>query len=96
MILRPFFGDQGLNTRTVEAVWGFGLGLDVGTLTKEGAMKALKVTLRSEEGKKMRDRIGVQRELAYNAVKPNGSSVENFKTLVKLVGNRLTLKHQAN
>ncbi|KAL4296219.1 hypothetical protein GQ457_12G025160 [Hibiscus cannabinus] len=96
MILRPFFGDQGLNTRTVEGVWGFGVGLEGGTVTKEGVMKALKVTMRSEEGKKMRDRIGVQRELAYNAVKPNGSSVENFKTLVKVVGNRLTLKHQAN
>ncbi|KAK8595793.1 hypothetical protein V6N13_000483 [Hibiscus sabdariffa] len=89
MIFRPFFGDQGLNTRTVEAVWGFGLGLEGGTLTKEGAMKALKLTLCSEQGKKMRDRIGIQKELAYNAVKPNGgSSVENFKTLVKVVRNK--------
>ncbi|GMJ07189.1 UDP-glucosyl transferase 78D2 [Hibiscus trionum] len=96
MILRPFFGDQGLNARTVEAVWGFGVGLEGGTLTKEGAMKALKVALCSEEGKKMKDRIGVQRELAYNAVKSDGSSVENFRTLLKIVSNGLTLKHQAN
>ncbi|GMI97547.1 UDP-glucosyl transferase 78D2 [Hibiscus trionum] len=89
MIFRPFFGDQGLNTRTVEAVWGFGLGLEGGTLTKEGAMKALKLTLCSEQGKKMRDRIGVQKLLAYNALKPNGSSVENFKTLVKVASVRL-------
>ncbi|KAE8705951.1 Flavonoid 3-O-glucosyltransferase [Hibiscus syriacus] len=52
MILRPFFGDQGLNTRTVEAVWGFGLGLEGGTLTKVGAMKALEFTFCSEQGKK--------------------------------------------
>ncbi|XP_039057943.1 flavonoid 3-O-glucosyltransferase-like [Hibiscus syriacus] len=87
MICRPFFGDQGLNTRTVEAIWGFGLGLEGGTLTKEGAMKALKLTLRSQQGKQLRDRIRPQKELAYNAVKPNGSSVENFKTLVKVVSN---------
>ncbi|KAK8595794.1 hypothetical protein V6N13_000484 [Hibiscus sabdariffa] len=97
MVFRPFFGDQGLNTRTVEGVWGFGLGLEGGTLTKEGAMKALKLTLCSEQGKKMRDRIGQQKELAYNAVKPNGgSSVENFKTLLKVVSNKLTLKHKGN
>ncbi|KAL4284660.1 hypothetical protein GQ457_16G005430 [Hibiscus cannabinus] len=96
MIFRPFFGDQTLNTRTVEAVWGFGLGLEGGTLTKEGAVKALKLTMCSEQGKKMRDRIGQQKELAYNAVKPNGSSVENFKTLVKVVSNKLTLKHKGN
>ncbi|PPD98521.1 hypothetical protein GOBAR_DD04430 [Gossypium barbadense] len=86
MICRPFFGDQQLNTRTVEVVWGFGLGL-------EGAKKALKLILCSQEGKKMREKIRVQKELACKAVKPNGSSNENFKTLVKLVSNTY---HQVN
>ncbi|MBA0625994.1 hypothetical protein Godav_003732 [Gossypium davidsonii] len=85
MIFRPFYGDQILNTRTVEVVWGFGLGLEGGTLTKEGTQKALKLILCSEQGKKMREKIGIHRERAYTAVKPKGSSVENFKTLVKLV-----------
>ncbi|KAG4150496.1 hypothetical protein ERO13_D04G007800v2 [Gossypium hirsutum] len=93
MICRPFFGDQQLNTRTVEVVWGFGLGLEGGTLTKEGAKKALKLILCSQEGKKMREKIRVQKELACKAVKPNGSSNENFKTLVKLVSNTY---HQVN
>ncbi|KAE8657959.1 Flavonoid 3-O-glucosyltransferase [Hibiscus syriacus] len=93
MIFRPFFGDQGLNTRTVEAVWGFGLGLEGGTLTKGGVMKALKMTLSGEQGKKMREKIGLEKELAYNAVKPNGSSVENFKTLVKIVCNKPALNY---
>ncbi|XVF47732.1 hypothetical protein PTKIN_Ptkin03bG0134500 [Pterospermum kingtungense] len=85
MIFRPFFGDQKLNTRTVEAVWGFGLGLEEGTFTNEGTKKALKLILSTEEGKKMRERIGVQKELAHKAVQPNGSSFENFKTLVNVV-----------
>ncbi|PPR98863.1 hypothetical protein GOBAR_AA21805 [Gossypium barbadense] len=84
--LWPFFGDQQLNTRTVEVVWGFGLGLEGGTLTK-GAKKALKLILCSQERKKMREKIRVQKELACKAVKPNGSSNENFKTLVKVVSN---------
>ncbi|KAK6235924.1 UDP-glucuronosyl/UDP-glucosyltransferase - like 10 [Theobroma cacao] len=85
MIFRPFFGDQRLNTRTVEAVWGFGLGLEGGTFTKDGTIKALKFILSTEEGKRMREKIGVQKELAFKAVQPNGSSIENFKTLVKIV-----------
>ncbi|KAH1037998.1 hypothetical protein J1N35_039741 [Gossypium stocksii] len=87
MICRPFFGDQQLNTRSVEVVWGLGLGLEGGTLTKEGAKKALKLILCSQEGKKMREKLRVQKELVRKAVKPNGSSTENFRTLVKLVSN---------
>ncbi|XVE98726.1 hypothetical protein REPUB_Repub03eG0132900 [Reevesia pubescens] len=90
MIFRPFFGDQRLNTRTVEAVWEFGLGLDEGTLTKEGTKKALKFILSTEEGKKMREKIGVQKELAYKAVQPNGSSVEYFKTLIAVINKSTT------
>ncbi|OMO88799.1 UDP-glucuronosyl/UDP-glucosyltransferase [Corchorus capsularis] len=85
MIFRPFFGDQGLNTKTVEAVWGFGLGLEGGMFTKEATVKALKVILSSDEGKKMREKIAVQKELAFKAVEPNGSSVENFKKLVEIM-----------
>ncbi|GAV89279.1 UDPGT domain-containing protein [Cephalotus follicularis] len=85
MICRSFFGEQPLNKRTVEVVWKTGLGVD--QFTKDGTMKALKVILSSEEGKKMRERIGVQRELAVNAVQSDGSSTENFKTLVQTVTN---------
>ncbi|MBA0645697.1 hypothetical protein Goklo_013760, partial [Gossypium klotzschianum] len=80
MVFRPFFGDQKLNTRTVEAIWGFGLGLEGGMLTKEATTNALNFILSTEEGKKMRQKVGVQKELAYKAVQPNGSSIENFKT----------------
>ncbi|OMP03777.1 UDP-glucuronosyl/UDP-glucosyltransferase [Corchorus capsularis] len=85
MIFRPFFGDQGLNTKTVEAVWGFGLGLEGGMFTKQAKVKALKVILSSDERKKMREKIAVQKELAFKAVEPNGSSVENFKKLVEIM-----------
>ncbi|KAA3470745.1 flavonoid 3-O-glucosyltransferase-like [Gossypium australe] len=85
MVFRPFFGDQKLNTRTVETIWGFGLGLEGGTLTKEATTNALNFILSTEEGKKMRQKVEVQKELAYKAVQPNGSSIENFKTLVGVV-----------
>ncbi|XVE71783.1 hypothetical protein DITRI_Ditri10aG0179400 [Diplodiscus trichospermus] len=94
MIFRPFFGDQRLNTRTVEAVWGFGLGLEGGTITKEGTKKALTFILSTPEGKKMREKIAVQKELAYKAVQPNGSSVKNFETLVKVITN--TCQHNGS
>ncbi|KAJ1433510.1 UDP-glucuronosyl/UDP-glucosyltransferase [Sesbania bispinosa] len=85
MIGRPFFGDQKINTRMLESAWGIGVGVDKGVLTKETALKALKLTISSEEGKKMREKIGELRESALEAVKPDGSSTRNFSTLIQIV-----------
>ncbi|KAJ7955755.1 UDP-glycosyltransferase [Quillaja saponaria] len=84
MICRPFFGDQRLNTQVLEKVWGIGIGIENHVITKKGAVKALKSTL-SREGKKMREKIGRFKEPAMKAVEPNGSSTENFKTLLEIV-----------
>ncbi|CAK7328442.1 unnamed protein product [Dovyalis caffra] len=83
MICRPFFGDQTVNTRNVEAVWGTGIGIEGGRITKEGVTKALKLILSTEEGNKMRKKLEYFQGLALDAVKSNGSSTKNFETLVE-------------
>ncbi|KAJ7979495.1 UDP-glycosyltransferase [Quillaja saponaria] len=87
MICRPFFGDQRLNTRILESVWGIGMGIENQVITKNGAVKALELILSCEEGKKMREEIGKLKGPAMKAVEYNGSSTENFKTLVEIVTN---------
>ncbi|GLT97539.1 hypothetical protein SLE2022_150980 [Rubroshorea leprosula] len=87
LIVRPFFGEQNLNNRFVEAVWGMGLGVEGGILTKDVMVKALKLILSTEEGEKMRKKIGVHKELALKAVEPNGSTTKNFENLVKIISN---------
>ncbi|KAG2699298.1 hypothetical protein I3843_07G185700 [Carya illinoinensis] len=87
MICRPFFGDQMLNMRVVESVWGIGLGIEGTVFTKDGAVKALEQTLLNEQGKKMREKAEAFRETALKAVGINGDSSENLKTLIELVTN---------
>ncbi|KAF5725917.1 putative Flavonoid 3-O-glucosyltransferase [Tripterygium wilfordii] len=90
LICRPFFGDQPLNMRIVDAVWETGVGVDGGMLTKDETIKALELILCSEKGKKMREKLKAQKELAFNAVKSGGSSDENFETLVEVVSRTST------
>ncbi|XP_011079313.1 anthocyanidin 3-O-glucosyltransferase 7-like [Sesamum indicum] len=84
MICRPFFGDQMINRRLVEDVWGIGVGVEGGAFTKSGTVAALDLVL-TKEGKKMREHIGKLGESASRAVAENGSSTENFKSLVGIV-----------
>ncbi|KAL6340440.1 hypothetical protein AAG906_006104 [Vitis piasezkii] len=74
MICRPFFADNSLNCRAVEDVWGIGVGIEGGVFTKSGLVR-----------KKMREKIGVLKELCRKADEPNGSSSQNFNTLLELV-----------
>lgn len=85
MICRPFFGDQKLNLRTVEAVWRIGVAVEGGVFTKNGTLDALHCILSADQGKQMRERMGVLKSLAHEAVKPNGSSINDFNTLVEIV-----------
>lgn len=85
LICRPFFADNQLNSRTVEAVWGIGLTVGGGVFTKEGTLKALNSILFDEEGKKMRKKIKIHKELVRKTVEPNSSSTQNFNTLVKII-----------
>ncbi|KAL0346018.1 UNVERIFIED_CONTAM: Anthocyanidin 3-O-glucosyltransferase UFGT [Sesamum radiatum] len=84
MICRPFFGDQMINRRRVEDVWGIGVGVEGGAFTKSGTVAALDIVL-TKEGKKMRENIEKLRECASRAVAENGSSTENLKSLVAIV-----------
>ncbi|KAA8522774.1 hypothetical protein F0562_009197 [Nyssa sinensis] len=85
MICRPFFGDQTLNSRVVQDIWQIGVRVDGGVFTKGGTINALDLLLLNEKGKKMRENIGVLKGNAIKAVGFNGSSTENFKTLLELV-----------
>jgi hypothetical protein len=85
MICRPFFGDQTVNTRTIEAVWGTGLEIEGGRITKGGLMKALRLIMSTDEGNKMRKKLQHLQGLALDAVQSSGSSTKNFETLLEVV-----------
>lgn len=87
MVCRPFMWDQVTNARVVSHV--LGIGLEVGrAITREGIARALNVVMKEEEGKRMRERVGVLKESAEKAFGFGGSSSENFKRLVDIVCGR--------
>lgn len=87
LVCRPFFGDQRLNGRAATAVWGVGVGVGVegGRLSKEGVLRALEAVMVGEEGRKMRDRAGLLKVSAMEAVGEGGSSERNLFELVDVV-----------
>ncbi|PRQ36575.1 putative flavonol 3-O-glucosyltransferase [Rosa chinensis] len=85
MIGRPGFADQHINMRSVEVVWQIGVRIEGGVFTKTGAVKALEQVLFLEQGKEMRQRIGVLKQLAQEAVGPNGRSAQNLRALVEII-----------
>lgn len=85
MISRPFFGDQGLNTILIESVLEIGVGVDNGVLTKESTKKAFELTMSSEKGGIMRQKIVKLKESAFKAVEQNGTSAMDFTTLIQIV-----------
>ncbi|CAH1424629.1 unnamed protein product [Lactuca virosa] len=88
MICRPFLGDQQMNTWMVERVWGIGVRIEGGKFTKEGTSCALEHILSlNDSSKKVKERIETLKELAHEAVGSNGSSNQNFMTLVDVVTN---------
>ncbi|KAI5348786.1 hypothetical protein L3X38_001673 [Prunus dulcis] len=85
MICRPFFGDQNLNMRTIEAAWGIGVEVEGGLITKAAAIKALELVLKQKEGEEMREKLKILQNLAQQAVEWNGSSPRAFNSLVEIV-----------
>ncbi|KAG2239317.1 hypothetical protein Bca4012_024061 [Brassica carinata] len=85
MICRPFFGDQRLNGRAVEAVWGIGMTIIDGVFTRDGFEKCLDRVLVQDDGKKMKSNAEKLRKQAHQTVSAKGSSVENFKGLMEAV-----------
>ncbi|KAM2731017.1 hypothetical protein EV1_002198 [Malus domestica] len=85
MICRPYFADQRLNARMVEEVFEIGVTVEDGVFTREGLVKSLEVVLSPESGRKFRDNIKRVKQLAVEAVGPQGSSTRNFKSLLDIV-----------
>ncbi|XP_050218413.1 flavonoid 3-O-glucosyltransferase-like [Mercurialis annua] len=85
LICRPFFGDQQLNSWTIESVWGIGVEVEGGKITKDSATKALEAVLVNEEGQKMKDKVDHLNKLAFDAVSSEGSTTANFETLINIV-----------
>ncbi|XP_010549820.1 PREDICTED: UDP-glycosyltransferase 78D2-like [Tarenaya hassleriana] len=85
MICRPFFGDQRLNGRAVEAVWEIGVTIDGGAFTRDGFVKCLDQILGRDSGRKMRGNAKKLKGLAHEAVSANGSSTQNFKDLSEII-----------
>ncbi|CAH9117758.1 unnamed protein product [Cuscuta europaea] len=91
VICRPFFGDQKLNSRLVESVWEIGVKVEGGIFTKNGTIKALDHVLASDRRKVFREHVGVLKERALEAVKPDeGSSTQDFQALLHLLHNYIT------
>ncbi|KAJ9548400.1 hypothetical protein OSB04_020943 [Centaurea solstitialis] len=86
MICRPFFADNLLNSWMVEIVWGIGVRIQGGSFTKHGTRCAMEQVLSLDGSRKrFKERIEALKELAHKAFEPNGSSDQDFKTLVDLI-----------
>lgn len=86
MIGRPFFGDQRINGRMMEQVWGVGVAVDGGGIcTKEGLLSSLDLILCQEKGIKIREKVTKLKQLCQNAIGPGGSSMQNLDALVDMI-----------
>ncbi|KAB1224445.1 Anthocyanidin 3-O-glucosyltransferase 2 [Morella rubra] len=85
MICRPILGDNMMNGRMVEDVWGIGVGVEGGVFTKNGMLKSLEVVLGQEQGKRMREKIRDIKDLVVKAAGPNGIASKDFKSLVEVI-----------
>ncbi|KAL3744939.1 hypothetical protein ACJRO7_014103 [Eucalyptus globulus] len=85
MVCKPFWADNMMNGRMIEEVWGIGVKVKGGTITKSGMEKALEVVFRGEDGKEMRKKAGELRERLMKAAGLDGIAEADFKVLVKLI-----------
>ncbi|KAJ4721003.1 UDP-glycosyltransferase [Melia azedarach] len=85
MIGRPFWGDQGIDGKMIEDVWGIGVIVEGGIFTKNALMCSFDLILTQERGKKIREKTAKLKQLTHNAVGPRGSSKRNFDSLLQLV-----------
>ncbi|GKG02730.1 hypothetical protein Tco_0310366, partial [Tanacetum coccineum] len=60
--------------------------IEGGTFTKDGTRRALEQVLSADGlSKRLKEKIEALKNLAHKAAEPNGSSNQNFKTLVDVV-----------
>ncbi|KAM0942812.1 putative hexosyltransferase [Dioscorea sansibarensis] len=85
LICRPFFGDQCLNAKTISCVWKIGVAFEGRAIKKEDMVRVFNVVLKTEEGKKMKEKIKNLKVTALQATKPGGNSIKNFDALEKMI-----------
>jgi len=85
MIGRPCFGDHRMIGRMVEDVWGIGVKVEGGILTKNGLLKSLDFILGHGKGKEMRDKAQALKKTVQCAASPNGPAAKDLSHLVELL-----------
>ncbi|KAL6856297.1 hypothetical protein ACP4OV_019099 [Aristida adscensionis] len=86
MLCRPFFGDQPMNARAVERLWGFGAAFDNGApMTRGGVAEKVAALLAGEDGTRMRARARELQAMVDKAFEPGGGSTTNFHKFVDIV-----------
>ncbi|CAN6450206.1 unnamed protein product [Victoria cruziana] len=85
MIFRALFADQPVNSRLMESVLGTGLRLRGEACTKESVEEAIRIVLREEKGKAMREKAIQLKRKAHESAGPGGSSARNLRALVEML-----------
>ncbi|XP_050378327.1 anthocyanidin 3-O-glucosyltransferase 7-like [Argentina anserina] len=85
MICRPLFGDHRMTGRMVEEVWGVGVKVEGGVITKNGIIKNFKLILEDDKGKEVREKARALKEIVKEAAGPSGSAIQDFNTLVDII-----------
>jgi anthocyanidin 3-O-glucosyltransferase len=87
MLCRPFFGDQMMNARAVEHMWGFGKAFHCDDAPMKGSEVTVAVTslVKGEEGARMRARAKELHAMVTRAFEPDGGSTYNFRKFVDTV-----------
>lgn len=85
MICRPFFGDHRMIGRTVEDVWGVGVGVEGGVFTKSGLLKSLEVIFGDHQGKEIKRNAQALKEVVLKAAEPNGIAARDLQILRNMI-----------
>ncbi|XP_031485219.1 anthocyanidin 3-O-glucosyltransferase 7-like isoform X2 [Nymphaea colorata] len=87
LICRPVFGDHPINSRLVDiSCWGVGVTVRDGTFTKESVEEAIRLVLREQVGKALREKASHHwKRLICEAVSADGSSTKNINALVEMM-----------
>nr|AEB61484.1 UDP-glucosyltransferase [Consolida orientalis] len=85
IVYRPFFGDHMLISRFVSDIWKIGVSAGDVVFTKDGVVNALDTILHKEEGKRIRESVGMWKLKATQVVGDSGSTTHNLDKLLKIV-----------
>ncbi|KAL6856290.1 hypothetical protein ACP4OV_019092 [Aristida adscensionis] len=86
MLCRPFIGDQLMNARAVERLWGFGAAFEDGVpMTRGVVAEKVALLIAGEEGVRMRARARELQAMVVKAFEPGGGCMTNFHKFVDIV-----------